>query len=721
MGGSPPQRIYRSLAWCMPACLPTCVFVAGVMLGLPCIAWLMGSPVWYPALSIVLDGAPALFIVGSACLGGLCLVPAFRLGELPIRWHLALGAALGLGAMSLLVLLAGLAGLLQRELWLAILAVALALGILRLRQILGQRPASLNIESPSSADTAPLDCGGVAYLWILACPFLIFSLLAAVNAPGILWSHEGSGYDVLEYHLQMPKEYWHAGSIGYAAHNVYANFPANVEMLYLLTMVLLREDMEAGVTAQMIHLLLGLLTVLGAWVVGRDASPRAGVMSGVAMATAGWLPYLSGLAYVENGLLFSGVCAVGALLRGYRLLSNSQAPTDLADRRARCWILLAGAITGLACGCKYTAVPMLAVPLAVAAMGMPWPTVRKRVAAAAIFSMACLATFSPWLIKNLAMTGNPVFPLANTLFEATPEGWGAAETAQWNEAHLPVEHLRSVGQRVRVIWTQLAADRYQRFGPLLIFLSLGGLALRRWRGPDVILLGLLVVQIGVWVFATHLFARFVVVSLIPMSLLAGRAFGLSQDRESRSSSASKSLVVLMVLGALWNLSFVVALHRAESPGGAPASAIHKIDLVTDSPSESSDPNAYLGYINNRLADDARILMIGDARPFYIAREVDYCVVFNRHPFVTVIQNARNAGEISEWLRSKGYTHVLVHWAEARRLRQTYGFAHELGPALFDDLESHGIPLEREFIYARMRDRYISLFAVHSDGGTQHRD
>ena len=43
-------------------------------------------------------------------------------------------------------------------------------------------------------------------------------------------------FDVLEYHLQGPKEYYQAGRIAYLPHNVYTNMPFGVEMLHLLGM-----------------------------------------------------------------------------------------------------------------------------------------------------------------------------------------------------------------------------------------------------------------------------------------------------------------------------------------------------------------------------------------------------------------------------------------------------------------------------------------------------
>ena len=200
----------------------------------------------------------------------------------------------------------------------------------------------------------------------MVAPFLTLAVLAAAHAPGFLWSEEGGGYDALEYHLQLPKEYRAAGEISYTPHNVYGSFPANVEMLYLLAMVVLDEDMEAGTTAHMIHLALAALTVFAAYVAGREWSPRAGAIAGVVAGSCGWLVFLSGLAYVENGLLLFSMTAVAAIVRTLRpSCGDPETPGATAtDRSALRWFGLAGVCAGFACGCKYTGIPMVAVPVA---------------------------------------------------------------------------------------------------------------------------------------------------------------------------------------------------------------------------------------------------------------------------------------------------------------------------------------------------------------------
>ena len=112
----------------------------------------------YALLTVILEGIAAATIVVPAALGGLWLVPLLvrgaylkpHAGLMPLRWHLLLGAALGLGTLSLLVLLLGLMGVLQRPIWIAILFVSTVAGVVRLRMLLRAGSASDPWHGPRS-------------------------------------------------------------------------------------------------------------------------------------------------------------------------------------------------------------------------------------------------------------------------------------------------------------------------------------------------------------------------------------------------------------------------------------------------------------------------------------------------------------------------------------------------------------------------------------------
>ena len=83
--------------------------------------------------------------------------------------------------------------------------------------------------------------------------FIALAILATCLPPGILWAEEGSGYDVLEYHLAVPRAFHERGSITFLPHNVYSNFPLASEMLLLLMMTLHGDAIESAFLAKMVN------------------------------------------------------------------------------------------------------------------------------------------------------------------------------------------------------------------------------------------------------------------------------------------------------------------------------------------------------------------------------------------------------------------------------------------------------------------------------------
>ena len=66
--------------------------------------------------------------------------------------------------------------------------------------------------------------------WWLAVPFVLVIVGGALLPP--------IDFDVLEYHLQVPREWVQSGRITFLPHNVYGNMPLGAETLAALTMAL---------------------------------------------------------------------------------------------------------------------------------------------------------------------------------------------------------------------------------------------------------------------------------------------------------------------------------------------------------------------------------------------------------------------------------------------------------------------------------------------------
>jgi len=650
------------------------------------------------ALVLLTDGLFAAVVVAAAVLGGACVSRLFRLEPMPWRWRILLGASLGLGSLGILVLVLGAMGLLGRGLWWAILAVTAAFGIVHLLRL-------HQAEDQAKPTPCPADPG--RWMWMLLCPFVALILLVAVTPPGVLWSEEGFGYDVLEYHLQAPKEYWAAGQIDYLPHNVYANFPANAEMLYLLSMVLRGDSVDGAMTGKLINAAMALLTVAAAWLLGREYSVAAGRTAAIVCGSVGWLTYLSGVAYVENAMLLFGMMSLAALLRATRLRH---------DARWR-WIAVGGALAGFACGCKYTAIVFIAIPFALLVALASWRSLRARLLATGIFTLAVLLASSPWWVKNVAMTGNPVFPLAQNVFHAEPEGWGQQESDHFARSHQPDPASSNVTsipmQRLQAYWERVHGDSSRRFGLVLLVMAMGGLVLAAGDRNVWLLLLVYVVQGVIWATATHLYARFAVPMLLPLVALAARSAVMRRTLPMRGLHGA-----VLTIGVIVNLVSMATLYRQHL---YPDEKKFPVEGATGWFTEGVHPaHQHLAVINKELPPDARILMVGDAKAFYFARTVDYTVVFNRNPFAETVRQSTTDAEIVGWLIDKGYSHVFVHWMEIQRLRGSrYGFPSLITPELFQRLGLVG--LERTHVFtvtgSAADHAYGELYRVPSSVGS----
>src|SRR5205085_1012775 len=151
------------------------------------------------------------------------------------------------------------------------------------------------------------------WLWVVLMPFLGLALVAAIAPPGLLWQDEPAAYDVTEYHLQVPREWYEAGRITGLHHNAFSYLPMNAELYDLLAMHLRGGPWAGMYLAQFIHvatMALAVLAVAGA-AQALSGRPWAAPLAGAAMAATPWLTSLAPIAYNEGALMLFAALAVG--------------------------------------------------------------------------------------------------------------------------------------------------------------------------------------------------------------------------------------------------------------------------------------------------------------------------------------------------------------------------------------------------------------------------
>jgi hypothetical protein len=441
------------------------------------------------------------------------------------------------------------------------------------------------------------------------------------------------------------------------------------------------------------------------------------VLAGLIAASCPFLTYLCGVAYVENGLLLYSALALGTLLRAGR---NDQARTS--------WILAAGLLCGLACGCKYTALPAVLLPLG---MVVTWRAARRRprrLMLPLVFLIGWAVTFGPWLMKNAVATGNPVFPLARGVFPERSGIWNDDGADRWHEGHLPAPEDRPFGRRAARLWSEVLGSRL--FGPGIVLAMAAGIALpwacRRPPGgagrpgqstaagdgggqtgakvPGACWL-MIVVGAAAWLGWTHLVGRFAIVLVVPAAVLGGWCWQAVRRPASRT-------VAVSALTAVVALNLFVTVGMFTEQPYLELEAFGQTGLMTEGvwPSHQHVPR-----LNSLSAEGHQVLIVGDGRRFYLNRGVDYCVVFNRNPFAEAAAS-RTPEELFGWLQEHGYGFVYVDWSEMHRLRESrYGFWSSIDPTLFGRLVEVGLQPVENFSIDGHRAPYGTLFNVPMQG------
>ncbi|MFZ0547362.1 MAG: glycosyltransferase family 39 protein [Candidatus Promineifilaceae bacterium] len=350
----------------------------------PVIGQIVGMNWLFPGLSIAAIGRTLLHLLAALWLAFIALgsgrfllqrIPQLELNDLE---EVVFGLGVGFGALGLLVFFLGIVGLLFPWLFYlvtAVLTVFVGRPTLRfLRQLPRPKPSRL--------------------ITIFLALSLFLALTRALLPP--------TDWDGLFYHLTGPRLYLEAGRILSGIDIPHLNFPALFEMLFMLAM-----GMVGDVPAVLLHFIFNLMTAGVVYLFARD-------LLGVKNGWLGVLFYyampmvltLAGWAYNDLGLAFYETAALYCLLKAAKTYFLSK--TGFFDFDIG-WLILSAIFSGMAMSMKYTS---FVAPLALVILLLWWK--RRQLAQAVrplfLFGILAFLVAVPWYVKNLAFTGNPVYP-----------------------------------------------------------------------------------------------------------------------------------------------------------------------------------------------------------------------------------------------------------------------------------------------------------------------
>ncbi len=433
-----------------------------------------------------------------------------------------------------------------------------------------------------------------------------------------------SFYDSLVYHLGIPNLYLQSGGFVATPQFVYANTFIYYEISLIPALFL------GDLVPRLFHFFLGTVFILA---VADEAVEYWGVRKKLPLILAlVSLPMtLFLLVTCKNDL--SGAIFIFLAIRQYR-------------RGNWKW---SAVFWGFAVGIKYFNL----LPLALFLLLTTRPWKKADLKKSALMVLIVILAVSPLLVKNLRFTGNPFFPF---LHEAFPSAfWDADRFARMQE---------DVG---RIVQAPAAAIRWPYalsffnhgygglVGPFFLiflpFLLLGPLQEKKW-----LFWALLILACAPFLTAS---LRFVYVAFVVLAIFSLRAF------EAASGKLLK--IVFYVLLAI-NFAMGVALlekfysfHSAWSGAFSPEQ--YRQHFFPTYPA--------FAYINAKAPPQAKILLVGEARNFYLQRPyllssaLDYCIL---HRYLA---SSRDSNEFFAAIRKDGFSYLLVNFFELERLQAKY--------------------------------------------------
>jgi hypothetical protein len=237
--------------------------------------------------------------------------------------------------------------------------------------------------------------------------------------------------DALIHHLAIPKLWIIHGGFYDTPWAVYSYYPMNLDLLYLIPLYFGND-----IIPNFIHLGFGTGTaVIIYYYLRRRLNHVAGLLGGLIFISTPIIIRLSIVAYVDLGLVFFITASILAFLRWRE-----------SEYKQHKWLLISSIAMGLALGTKYNALvawfffTLALVFICSRDIGDQWKAVKYGL----IFFIISLVVFSPWLIKNIILTGNPLYPLFNGIFNSNAGNDGGTYSVASGYSHLGMFKIREM-------------------------------------------------------------------------------------------------------------------------------------------------------------------------------------------------------------------------------------------------------------------------------------
>lgn len=501
--------------------LPNTVFVpvrSLVIVFYGCTAsWILLIFLLKPDIGISINSVVSVFLVTIITLSGFSvgsrLVRRFHIATDSLLERFILSLLLGFGILMLIIYIAGMVGLLYGT-----AAYALVLSLLFVF-----RKEWLTLFSDIKATSLP---------WHIK-PFFTFdnfaiitSFILFVFATTGLLSQFAAGWDEMHTYQAFPHAYAEAHRIVDFKYWFASGFPQNTEMLYTLAHLLKGFTPAAGLNTVFYFLLPGILILIKRVVFPKASSPVI-----VLLYALSAIPYL--MITVDHKIDLAFWCYT--LLATFYLLKFFQTP----ERKT---FLLFAILAGIASGTKYNFFSIILPSFLIVLLFFPREfSLKKRLIHITLLLTIIAICFSPWAMKNIIFSGNPVEPALgdllsrnDTFFKQIGRSYSEHLREQFSDANIWAENQDIKDWKFYITFPFRLTFNYREaftdiinIGPIylillpvviLFFIRKEWLQLKGRPAPILAIITLL--QLTSWFFSSNLFPWYAFSTLLTVNIFA---------------------------------------------------------------------------------------------------------------------------------------------------------------------------------------------------------
>ncbi len=513
------------------------------------------------------------------------------------------------------------------------------------------------------------------YRWLLPVVSIFICIVIVV----LMCTTPPVDRDGLTHHLAVPKLYIKHGGI-HEIHDIeFSYYPQLVDLLYAVPLFFSND-----IFPKYIHFMFALLTSMYVFkMLRRRSSLFISISGALFFLTVPVIVRLSVSVYVDLGLFFFSFASMYYLLKWFSSGHDNVISCQNPDSVVSCdnkglkglkYLVLSAVSCGFAMSCKYNGlIVFLLMSFSVLWISSKKHRTKKAASEFILFCIISIGVFSPWLIKNYIWTGNPVYPLYNSLFN--PSEIKNTEPDSGKKSHFYYRRVifgeslaETISTPVRIFFQ--GKDDDPKFfdgvlNPLLFFMPLVSVLIelkrcRKKEAPDYEKILLFVFSWAFILFVyvqTDMRTRWAGPAIAPLVVLSfigiDELWRIAESKAGYSGVIIKSVFFASVFAMFaMNAFYIKELFDKIDPLPFIKGDISRDEYIQKNRSEYA---AYQ-YVNRNLAENVKIfgLFVGN-RKYYCDRSI----ITDENIFRNIARNSGSAENIFNKTVSMGITHFIV--------------------------------------------------------------